>query len=254
MYKKTSQLSPFTFWPSFTRPVLVGIIYTIVSVGRASKGRSASGKRSRRVPANSKRDRKESSPAASTAPMTSCARKASTPLSIRVKDRRRANLAPSPPSSLNSAFPRAQGYHPLELSVVTSVASLQCQVITLSDGLATQSTILYEIKEVVLNPSNRSTGKGVSRTSTGRKCCGYPCHCKSKGSNVAKNASAKKRGKDKIGRSTDTDGDPTYQPPLNTNFSTEHMPRRVIRARKKAKVPVVVSLFNPHSTYSRIHM
>ncbi|MED6121370.1 hypothetical protein PIB30_029487 [Stylosanthes scabra] len=155
----------------------------------------------------------------------------------RAADGKTPNVAPSPPSSNNSVLPTVRGYHPLQLSIVTSVASLQCEVRTLSEGISEHRKVLSEIRQAVAD-LHSSRGRGSDSKRNHREGCSCICHRTTKPAKGSKTPRGKKRQRDNEKMSADS----TYLPTLDTNFSVDHMPRRVTRKSARGKQPVVVDV------------
>ncbi|MED6167178.1 hypothetical protein PIB30_000429 [Stylosanthes scabra] len=161
----------------------------------------------------------------------SCGRKRSTRSRSSSQHRRRYKVSPSNCSSHSSAFPRRMGYRPISLSVVSNVASLTFEVKTLSKCVSKQSDTISEMTDAFNKNFGSPTG-----------CCRCKCHASGKRKAEGRDTKSKKRQKTKPEALADHRDDPTYHPPIDTNFSVEHIPPRATRGKKMAEPHDVVDL------------
>ncbi|MED6109473.1 hypothetical protein PIB30_033952 [Stylosanthes scabra] len=153
---------------------------------------------------------------------------------------------PSRGSSLWSRYRQKLGSQPLNLSVVTSVASLQCEVRTLSEGLSKHSDAVSALTDAVLRRSTPpSELRGLQRSA----CCGCLCHDNVKDLQELPQGTTGKRQMLSTPDSTPTG---INDPPLDTEFPRNHLPKQRSRATKRGRTRNVVDLTQEDNLHKEV--
>ncbi|MED6207388.1 hypothetical protein PIB30_035381 [Stylosanthes scabra] len=180
-----------------------------------------------------------------------CGQRRLSPTHSRNSARNRYRGPPSRGSSMRFIYRNIRESEPLNLSVVTSVASLQCEVRTLSEGISKNSQAISALTDAVTELTREPKKKGGSKKRKS-SCCDCSCHSNTSDVHYGRDSSRRKTNKSKPPGSSDKGTDHAYQPPVDTNFSVEHLPLRRARGTRRGRTSKLI-MYSKHVDLKQEH-